>query len=52
MSKLSILREFWAFMKHRKKWWLSPIIIMLLLLAILIVLSEGSAVAPFVYALF
>jgi hypothetical protein len=52
MSKLSILAEFWAFLKHRKKWWLTPIIIMLLLLGVLIVLSEGSAVAPFVYALF
>ncbi len=52
MSKISILAEFWSFLKHRKKWWLTPIIIMLLLLGVLIVLSEGSAVAPFVYALF
>lgn len=52
MSKLSILAEFWGFLKHRKKWWLTPIVIMLLLLGVLVVLSEGSAVAPFVYALF
>lgn len=52
MSKMSILLEFWAFMRVRKKWWLSPIVFFLLLLGLLIVLSEGSTVAPFVYALF
>lgn len=52
MSKISIMVEFWVFLKHRKKWWLTPIIVMLFLLGVLIVLSEGSAVAPFVYALF
>jgi len=52
MSKLSILKEFWQFMKVRKKWWLSPIIIFLLLLSALIVLTQGSAIAPFIYTLF
>lgn len=52
MSKLSILSEFWAFLKVRKKWWLAPIVIILVLLGALIVLSEGSAVAPFIYTLF
>ena len=52
MSKLSILAEFWAFLKVRKKWWLAPIVIILVLLGALIVLSEGSAVAPFIYTLF
>ncbi len=52
MSKLSILAEFWDFLKVRKKWWLLPIVIFLLLLAALIVLTQGSAVAPFIYALF
>ena len=52
MSKLSILAEFWDFMKHRKKWWLTPIIIFLVLFGMLIVLTEGSALAPFIYALF
>ncbi len=51
-SKLSILAEFWEFLKVRKKWWLAPIVITLLLLGLLIVLTEGSAVAPFVYTLF
>ena len=52
MSKLSILAEFWDFFKVRKKWWLLPIVIFLLLLVALIVLTQGSAVAPFIYALF
>jgi len=52
MSKLSILAEFWEFIKFRKKWWLTPIIFFLLLLGSLIVLTEGSAIAPFIYALF
>ena len=52
MSKLSIIRELWDFLKVRKKWWLMPIIVFLILLGALIVLSEGSALAPFIYALF
>ena len=44
--------ELWDFMKERKKIWLLPIIVCLLLLGSLIVLTEGSAVAPFVYTLF
>jgi hypothetical protein len=44
--------ELWAFMKERKKFWLLPIIVVLLLLGSLIVLTQGSAVAPFVYTLF
>lgn len=46
------LLELWDFMRERKKFWLAPIIIMLLLLGGLIILSEGSAVAPFIYTLF
>ena len=52
MSKFSILAEFWSFMKHRRKWWLTPVILFLLLFSLLIVLTEGSAIAPFIYALF
>ncbi len=44
--------ELWAFMRERKKFWLLPIILTLLLLGSLIVLTQGSAVAPFVYTLF
>ena len=52
MSKFSILREFWEFLKVRKKWWLMPIVFFLVLLGMLIVLTEGSALAPFIYTLF
>lgn len=52
MSKLSILAEFLEFLKYRKKWWLTPIVLMLVLLGLLIVFTEGSAVAPFIYAIF
>ncbi len=52
MSKIGILKEFWGFLKARKKWWLAPIILMLLLLGVLIIFTESSALAPFIYALF
>jgi len=52
MSKIEILYEFWDFIKERKKWWLAPIIIFLLLFGALIILAEGSALAPFIYTLF
>ena len=52
MSKLGIIKEFWVFLKVRKKWWLAPIIILLLLLSMLIVFAEGSALAPFIYTIF
>jgi hypothetical protein len=44
--------ELWAFMRERKKFWLMPIVIVLLLFGGLIVLTQGSAVAPFIYTLF
>lgn len=43
--------EFWCFLRHSKKWWLTPIVVLLLLLSVLIVLG-GSGAAPFIYALF
>ena len=49
---MSILKELWAFMKARKKFWLAPIILLMLMLGALIVLTQGSAVAPFIYTLF
>jgi len=51
-SRLSIFAELWAFMRVRKKWWLGPIIIVLVFLSLVIVLTEGSALAPFIYSLF
>lgn len=47
-----LLGDLWAFMRERKKFWLAPVIIVLLLLGVLIVFSQGSAVAPFIYTLF
>ncbi len=49
---VEFLTELWAFMRERKKFWLLPIIITLVLLGSLIVLTQGTAVAPFVYTLF
>ena len=46
------LGDLWGFMRIRKKFWLAPIIIVLLLLGVLIVLAEGTAVAPFIYTIF
>jgi len=51
-TKVTILVEFWQFMRVRKKIWLAPIVIFLLLLGLLVVFTEGSAIAPFIYALF
>ncbi len=52
MSKLSIIIEFWDFLKTRKKYWLAPIIIFLFFFGFLIFVTEGTAVAPFIYTLF
>ena len=47
-----LLQDLWAFMRERKKFWLAPVIIVMVLLGVLIVLAQGSAVAPFIYTLF
>ena len=52
MGKLGILKELWEFLKVRKSWWLAPIVVLLLLLGLLIIFTESSAVAPFIYTLF
>jgi hypothetical protein len=49
---MEMLKELWAFMRARKKFWLWPIFVMMALLGVLIVLAQGSAVAPFIYTLF
>ncbi len=49
---MSFLKEFWEFLKIRKKYWLFPILLVLLMFGGLIVLSQGSAVAPFIYSIF
>ena len=52
MNRLGILREFWSFLRIRKKWWLMPIVFFLLTLGAILVVSKGSALAPFIYTLF
>jgi hypothetical protein len=52
MARSSLLRELWAFMRVRKKWWLLPIVVMMLLVGLLIAFAQGSALAPFIYTIF
>lgn len=52
MKKFSIVREFWDFLKVRKRFWLAPIIVILLLLAFIVIFAQSSSVAPFIYTLF
>jgi len=49
---LELLKDLWAFMRERKKFWLAPIILVMILLGALIVFAKGSALAPFIYTLF
>jgi competence protein ComGC len=49
---MSAVSDLWEFLKERKKWWLLPMVIVLLLFGLLIVLTSGSAIAPFIYTLF
>ena len=49
---MNFLKEFWEFLKVRKKYWLFPILLVLVMFGALIILSQGSAVAPFIYTIF
>jgi Family of unknown function (DUF5989) len=49
---LMFMKEFWAFLRTRKKYWLLPLLIIMLVFGALLVLAQGSAVAPFIYTLF
>jgi hypothetical protein len=49
---IDFIKEFWGFLKERKKWWLAPILILVVLIGIILLLGAGSALAPFVYSLF
>ena len=51
-SKIGIIKEFWDFMKIRKKFWLAPLLLSMMLLGMLLMVAQGSAVAPFIYTLF
>lgn len=49
---MELIKELWGFLKARKKFWLMPILLIMLLLGVLIIMGQGSAIAPFVYTLF
>ena len=49
---MAFLKEFWAFLRVRKKFWLLPIVVMMVVFGGLVVLSQGTAVAPFIYTIF
>ncbi len=52
MGKAAIIAQYFEFLRHNKKWWLLPIVLLLVLLGALIVLTQTSALAPFIYTLF
>ena len=52
MSHLTVIGEFWQFLRERKKYWLLPIVFLLLLLGLVVVLTANSALAPFIYTVF
>ncbi len=49
---MSLVKELWAFLRVRKKWWLMPVLLVLLLVGTLLVFAQGSALAPFIYTIF
>jgi len=49
---MEIIKDIFKFLKERKKWWLLPLILVLFLIGVLLILSSGSALAPFIYTLF
>ena len=49
---MDLIKEFWMFLRVRKKWWLLPIIVVMVLVASLLVFAQGSALAPFIYTIF
>jgi hypothetical protein len=51
-SRFAIVSDLWAFLRVRKKWWLAPIVLMLVLVGALLVFTQGSALAPFLYTIF
>ena len=52
MARTSLVGEFWAFLKERKKWWLLPVILVMVLVGTLLIFAQGSALAPFIYTIF
>lgn len=52
MDRVAIIREFFQFLRQRKKWWIAPILIFLVLLGVLLIFASSSTLAPFIYSLF
>lgn len=52
MAKQSLVKEFFLFVKHEKKWWLVPLILVLLIVGVLVIFASSSPLAPFLYPLF
>ena len=52
MARTTLVGEFWAYLKERKKWWLLQIIVVMVLIGALLVFAQGSALAPFIYTIF
>ena len=52
MNKVAIIREFFEFLRERKKWWIAPILFFLVLLGVLVIFAGSSTLAPFIYSLF
>jgi hypothetical protein len=52
MNRFGIIKEFWQFLRERKRWWLAPIVLFLLILGAVLIFAKGSALAPFIYSLF
>ena len=52
MGKMSLINEIWLYLRENKKYWLIPIIFILILMSMLLVLTQGSALAPFIYSIF
>jgi hypothetical protein len=52
MNRLAIIKEFFQFLRQRKKWWITPILVFLVLFGVLVIFASSSALAPFLYSLF
>ena len=52
MNKVAIIREFFEFLRERKKWWIAPILVFLVLLGVLLIFASSTTLAPFIYSLF
>ena len=52
MKRIAIIKEFFEFLRERKKWWIAPILVFLVLLGVLVIFASSSTLAPFIYSLF